>query len=106
MSDSITPQVFKHLAQLAALELDEGEAEYLRTQLNNQLKVIHELEEIPLDDSVKTSSHGIPYTPEIIPSTRPDEHIAYPNPEEIIHQAPDTEDGYIVTPDIPHEELE
>ena len=105
MSDAITPQVFEHLVRLAALELDEQESEYLRGQLNNQLKAIHELEQIPLDETVKPSSHGIPYTPEITPPTRQDEREDCPNPDEIIAQAPDTDEGYIVVPDIPHQEL-
>jgi aspartyl-tRNA(Asn)/glutamyl-tRNA(Gln) amidotransferase subunit C len=106
MSDSITPQVFERLVRLAALELDEQESEYLRGQLNNQLKAIHELEQIPLDEAVKPSSHGIPYTPEITPPTRQDKQVDCLNPEEIIAQAPDTDDGYIVVPDIPHQELD
>jgi aspartyl-tRNA(Asn)/glutamyl-tRNA(Gln) amidotransferase subunit C len=106
MSDSITPEVFEHLVGLAALELDEQESEYLRGQLNNQLKAIHELEQIPLDETVKASSHGIPYSPAITPPTRQDEQVNCPNPEEIIAQAPDTDEGYIVVPDIPHQELD
>ena len=34
---AITPEVFDHLVQLAALELDEKQAEYLRRELNSQL---------------------------------------------------------------------
>lgn len=106
MNEEIDPPLFKHLAELAALELDEKESEYLRAQLNNQLKAIHELEEIPLEEHIKASSHGIPYTSDIAPPPRPDEHIPYPAPEEILNQAPDTDEGYIVVPDIPHEELD
>ena len=51
MSDPITPEIFAHLVDLAALELSPEEAEYLRRQLNNQLKAIHELEAIPLDEA-------------------------------------------------------
>ena len=43
MDDEISPDLFNHLAELAA-----DEAEYLRRQLNNQLKAIHKLETIPL----------------------------------------------------------
>lgn len=106
MTDTITPELFNHLIQLAALELLPEEAEYLRRELNNQLKAIHELEVIPVDSSILVTSHGVPYTPEIIPPIRADDWVPYSNPEDILAQAPETEEGYIVVPDIPHIELE
>jgi aspartyl/glutamyl-tRNA(Asn/Gln) amidotransferase C subunit len=106
MSDQITPEVFDHLEVLAALELSPEEAEYLRGQLNNQLKAIHELEAIPLDPNTPITSHGVPYTPEITPEIRPDQWIPFPDPDAILEQAPETEDRYIVVPEIPHTELE
>lgn len=105
MSDEISPELFRHLVELAALELDDIEAEYLRGQLNNQLKAIHELETIPLDPSTPVASHGVPYTPAISASVRADELHPYPNPGTLIAGAPETEDGYIVVPDIPHQDL-
>ncbi len=106
MTEAITPELFNHLVQLAALELPPEEAEYLRRQLNNQLKAIHELESIPLDPSTPVTSHGVPYTPDITPPLRPDEWVPFPEPAEILADAPETEDGYIVVPVIPHTELE
>ena len=106
MSDPISPEVFNHLVQLAALELEPAEAEYLRRQLNNQLKAINELEAIQLDETLPVTTHGVPYTPEITPPIRPDEWIACPNPDEILAQAPQTEDRYVVVPEIPHTELD
>ena len=106
MSDPISPEVFNHLVQLAALELEPAEAEYLRRQLNNQLKAIDELEAIQLDETLPVTTHGVPYTPEITPSIRPDEWIACLNPDEILAQAPKTEDRYVVVPEIPHTELD
>lgn len=105
MSEEITRPIFDHIVMLAALELDEAESEYLRQQLNNQLKAIHELEAIPLADGVIPTSHGVPYTPEIKPTIRADQWMPYPNPQGILDQAPETEDGYIVVPDIPHTDL-
>ena len=102
----ITPQLFEQLVQLAALELSPQEAEILRQELNNQMKAIDELEAIPLDDSTPITSHGVPYTPEITPQTRSDEWIACPNPQDIIAQAPEAEDGYVIVPDIPHTDLD
>ena len=106
MSDAITPEVFEHLVLLAALELDPQEAEYLRHELNNQLKAIHELEAIPLDPSTIVTSHGVPYTAEITPPVRVDDWLPYPNAEKILQQAPQTDQNYLVVPDIPHTELD
>ncbi len=106
MSDLISVETFNHLVGLAAMELDEQQAEYLRRELNNQLTSIRELEAIPLDDSIGVTSHGVPYTAETSPLPREDVWQPYPTPEEILAQAPDTQDGYIVVPDIPHTTLE
>jgi aspartyl/glutamyl-tRNA(Asn/Gln) amidotransferase C subunit len=92
--------------ELAALELEPGEAEYLRRELNNQLKAIHELEAIPLDEDTPAATHGVPYTADIRPPARTDEWLPYPHPQDILEQTPDTDDGYIVVPEIPHTELE
>jgi aspartyl/glutamyl-tRNA(Asn/Gln) amidotransferase C subunit len=104
--EEITPEVFDHLVELAALELEPVEADYLRRQLNNQLKAIHELEAIPLDEATPVTTHGVPYTPGIRPLARSDEWLPYPHPHDILAQAPETDDGYIVVPEIPHTELE
>ena len=104
--EEITPQLFNHLVNLAALDLTSEESDYLRRELNNQLKAIHELEAIPLDPDTPITSHGVPYTPEITPPIRSDEWAPFNHPEEIISQAPEVEDGYIVVPEIPHTELE
>lgn len=106
MAEEIDRETFDRLARLAALELANDEAEYLRRELNNQLKAIHELEAIPLDLETPLTSHGVPYTPEITPPTREDAWEPYPSPQDILGQAPETEEGYIVVPDIPHTELE
>jgi len=106
MTDQITKALFDHLVELAALDLSPEEAEYLRHELNNQLKAIHELEAIPLSPETETTSHGVPYTAAIRPAERTDEWIPYPAPDEHLVQAPEVEERYIVVPDIPHEELD
>jgi aspartyl-tRNA(Asn)/glutamyl-tRNA(Gln) amidotransferase subunit C len=106
MTDPITPEIFAHLVELAALELDPAEAEYIRRQLNNQLKAINELEAIPLDTETSLTSHGVPFTLEISPALRSDDWIPSPAADAILQQAPQTEDRYIVVPDIPHTTLE
>jgi aspartyl-tRNA(Asn)/glutamyl-tRNA(Gln) amidotransferase subunit C len=104
--NTITPEIFNRLVQLAALELSPEEAEYLRKELNNQLKAIHELEAIPLDSATSITSHGVPYTAQTSPPIRSDNWIPFTHPEEILAQAPESEDGYILVPDIPHTDLD
>jgi len=106
MTDLITPETFTHLVELAALELDENQAEYLRRELNNQLKSISELAAIPLDASLPPSVHGVPYTSQTRPPLRCDEWIPFLNSQTIINQAPQVSENCIVVPDIPHRTLE
>lgn len=105
-TQQITKELFEHLVQLAELDLSPQEVEYLRSELNKQLRAIDELEAIPLDESLPITSHGVPYTPQISPEVRNDEWIAFPNPKDILDQAPETEEGYIIVPDIPHEDID
>ena len=106
MTELISVEIFNHLVELAALELDPQQAEYLRQQLNNQLNAIHELEAIPLEAQAAATSHGVPYTPAILPTLRPDEWKPWADTSEILEQAPQVEGGYIVVPEIPHTNLE
>jgi len=106
MSELIDQETFAHLVGLAALQLDPAEAEYLRQQLNNQLKAIQELAAIPLDNDVPANLHGVSYTTAISPAPRADVWRPYPHPDDILEQAPQAEDGYIIVPDIPHTNLE
>jgi aspartyl/glutamyl-tRNA(Asn/Gln) amidotransferase C subunit len=106
MTDPITPEIFQHLVQLAALQLSPDEAEYVRRQLNNQLKVVRELEAIPLDSGVSVTSHGVPYTDQTSPAPREDTWLPYADVADILSQAPEVADRYIVVPDIPHTTLE
>lgn len=105
MSDQITPDIFEHLVDLAALELDNKQSEYLRGQLNNQLKAIHELEAIPLDADVPASLHGVPFEAAQSAAPRSDDWKPSADVNDILSQAPELEDGYIVVPDIPHTTL-
>jgi aspartyl-tRNA(Asn)/glutamyl-tRNA(Gln) amidotransferase subunit C len=105
MTDAINPELFAHLVQLAALELSPEEAEYLRRELNNQLKAIHDLEAIPLEKDTPVTSHGVAYTPEIIPPGRDDTWMPDLAGKDILPLAPQSEAGYIIVPDIPHTDL-
>ncbi|MGA2821497.1 MAG: aspartyl/glutamyl-tRNA amidotransferase subunit C [Anaerolineales bacterium] len=105
MPGDIAPELFAHLVELAAFELPEEQAEYLRAELNRQLESIRELEEIRLAEEIPITSHGVPYLPAI--SSSPGEDIVrrFPHPERIMAQSPESEEGYFVVPDIPHTEL-
>jgi aspartyl-tRNA(Asn)/glutamyl-tRNA(Gln) amidotransferase subunit C len=105
VADKITAQVFTHLVGLAALELDPAEAEYLRGELNKQLKAIAELEAIPVDDALPITSHGVPYAEDIKPALRDDQIEICQQAEAILRQAPEVEERYIVVPDIPMADL-
>lgn len=94
------------MVSLASLELDEQEAEYLRGQLNRQLKAIHELEVVPIDSDVQPARHGVPFPPAISPDLRADEPLLFEGGDGIISQAPQTAENYIVVPDTPHTRLE
>lgn len=105
MKEPITPEIFAHLVDLAALDLEPDQSEYLRQQLNHQLDAINELESIPLDEDLEITAHGVPFTPQISPAPREDTWQPYPEPNTIIQQAPATDDGWIVVPEIPHTTL-
>lgn len=105
MADIISPELFDKLVELAALELDSVEAEYLRGQLNNQLKAVAELERIPVPDDIPPAAHGITFGRGLRPVWRVDEPTREVDPAAILAQAPEADDGYFVVPDIPHTAL-
>jgi aspartyl-tRNA(Asn)/glutamyl-tRNA(Gln) amidotransferase subunit C len=104
--EAITPEIFAHLVDLAALELEPEEAEYLRGQLNGQLKAVRELAAIQAGEDVPITSHGVPYTSATSPALRADAAVVCPDAQAILDQAPEVEERYIVVPDIPGTELE
>ncbi len=106
MSEEITIDIFNRLVSLAALELDQDQAAYLRRELNQQLKAIHELGTIPLDDTLKVTMHGVTYTLASSPELRADVWQPFPDPDAILAEVPLVEDHYIIVPDIPHEKLD
>ena len=106
MTDEITRELFDKLVDLAALQLEEEEAEYIRRQLNAQLSAIHELAAVPLDEDTPPAAHGVPYNLNISAPARQDAHKPFPKPEEILSGAPEEEDRYFITPEIPHEDLD
>jgi len=105
MPGDITPELFNHLVELAALELPAGQAEYLRAEMNRQLESIRELEAIRVAEEIPITSHGVPYLPDISSPPAADIVQPFPHPEQILAQAPASQEGYFVVPDIPHTEL-
>ena len=106
MPDEISPDLFTRLSVLAALDLDPRESEYLRRQLNGQLKAIAELERIAVPDDVPPAAHGVPFPPDIRPPLRADQAMVDPVlAARILRQAPEGEEGYFVVPDIQHTQL-
>jgi aspartyl/glutamyl-tRNA(Asn/Gln) amidotransferase C subunit len=106
MTDEITPELFAKLISLASFGFDPKEAEYLRAELNNQLKAIRQLESVTLDLDVPLAPRGITYSPDIQQSLRPDVWEPFANVDKLLDQAPEVEDRYLIVPDIPHTELE
>jgi aspartyl-tRNA(Asn)/glutamyl-tRNA(Gln) amidotransferase subunit C len=104
-ADEITPEIFAHLVHLAELELDPGEAEYLRRQLNGQLRAIHEMAAIDVDPATPITSHGVPYPAEARPALREDIVQPCAEADAILAEAPEREERYVVVPDIPHADL-
>lgn len=102
MSEQISRETFNHLVELAALELDETQAEYLRRELNAQLNAIAELSAIPIPADTPITLHGVDFPLERSAQPREDQWLPYDDPDGILAQAPQTEGRYIVVPDIPH----
>lgn len=106
MTEKITKEIFDHMVELAALELDEAEAQYLRKELNNQLLAIEELSAIPLPDDIEPAAHGVPYPENLSAPIREDIHKKFADPDAILAGAPEIEDRYFIVPDIQHEDLD
>lgn len=106
MSEEITREVFDHLVDLAALELDDAESEYLRGQLNQQLNAIRQLAAVPLDELASSAPHGVNYTGEISQPPREDEPLKDKRVADILEQVPETAEGWIVVPEIPSQAVD
>lgn len=105
MIEEIDETVFQHLVELAALELTGEEALYLRQQLNQQLRVVHEMDSMQISSDVKTNPHGIAYTETNSAPIREDVLEPGKKPLDLASIAPQFEDGFIIVPEIPHTKL-
>jgi len=105
-AEKISASIFAHLTRLAALERNPEEGEYLRRELNQQMRAIRELEGIELEADLPITSHGVSYSQASSPELRSDRSEPCPLADDILGQAPEVDERYIVVPDIPSEELE
>lgn len=103
--DIITKEMFDSLVQVAEVELGAEEAEAIFTKMNEQIAVIEQLNAIPLEKELPAVVHGNPYPVEIRIPLREDVWKPFDNVEGILAEAPRTQDGYIVAPDVPHQKL-
>jgi len=55
---------------------------------------------------LKVTTHGVSYNLANSPALREDTWQPHPNPDEILAQAPQVDEHYIIVPDIPHEKLD
>jgi aspartyl-tRNA(Asn)/glutamyl-tRNA(Gln) amidotransferase subunit C len=102
----INSETFAHLVELASFEFEPDQADYLLEQLNKQLKTIQELEAVPIDENITVEIHGVSYTQSLSQALREDTSLTFPDRDELIGQFPRFEDGYVIVPDIPHQELD
>ena len=93
----ISPELFHKLVGLAALELISAEGAYLLTEMNHQLSSVNALLQVPLEDDIQPTLHGIQCQGA---GPRTDAWQPFPTPSEILAGAPEIEDGMIAVPDV------
>jgi aspartyl/glutamyl-tRNA(Asn/Gln) amidotransferase C subunit len=104
-NDAISKEMLNEFIQVAEIKLTDEEKASILATMNDQLKVIHELAAIPVEPGMPPVIHGNPFPVEIQAPLREDVWIPFDHPEEIVNLAPRHRDGYIVSPDVPHQTL-
>lgn len=84
-----------HVARLARLDLTDDERERMRAELSQILEHAEKIQALDLD-GVPPTSHSV----SIRNALRPDEVTPSLDPEEVLANAPDVEDGRIKVPRI------
>ncbi len=105
MDEVIDKNNFAALAAAGGISLTADEAENLREEINRQMCVIRQLDVIPLEDHIRPVTHGNPYPEAVRCELREDINYSFENKGGIIAQAPVTRNGYIVSPDVPHQKI-
>jgi aspartyl/glutamyl-tRNA(Asn/Gln) amidotransferase C subunit len=95
--NKISPELFHKLVGLAALELTDEESDYLLTEMNHQLSSVNALLQVPLEENILPTLHGIDC---LGAGPRADLWQPFPTPNEILAGAPETEDGMFAVPDV------
>ena len=83
------------VADLARLQLSDGEESLVVAELNRILSYMEKLNELNTEN-VEPASHIISFSD----SFRPDEAELFPHRDEILGQVPKIKDGYVVVPKI------
>ncbi|MGN0524493.1 Asp-tRNA(Asn)/Glu-tRNA(Gln) amidotransferase subunit GatC [Eubacterium sp.] len=89
----ITPDLIKYLEKLARITLSEDEEKKVGNELQDILTYIDMLNELDTD-GVEAMSHCFPVTNVM----REDEVAPSMSPDEIVANAPESQDGYFVVP--------
>ena len=89
----ITPDLIKYLEKLARITLSEDEEKKVGNELQDILTYIDMLNELDTD-GVEAMSHCFPVTNVM----RGDEVAPSMSPDEIVANAPESQDGYFVVP--------
>ena len=89
----ITPDLIKYLETLARITLNEEEVKMVGSELQDILTYIDMLNELDTD-GVEAMSHCFPVTNVM----REDEVSASMTPDEIVANAPESQDGCFVVP--------
>lgn len=89
----ITPDLIKYLEKLARITLSEDEEKKVGNELQDILTYIDMLNELDTD-GVEAMSHCFPVTNVM----REDEGAPSMSPDEIVANAPESQDGYFVVP--------
>lgn len=89
----ITPDLIKYLETLARITLNEDEEKKVGNELQDILTYIDMLNELDTD-GVEAMSHCFPVTNVM----REDEVSASMTPDEIVENAPESQDGCFVVP--------
>ena len=89
----ITPELIKYLESLAWITLSEEEEKKVGNELQDILTYIDKLNELDTK-GVEAMSHSFPLTNVL----RADEVKASMNPDEIVANAPESQDGAFVVP--------
>ena len=89
----ITPDLIKYLESLARITLSESEEEKVGKELQDILTYVDTLNELDTTD-VEAMSHSFPITNVL----RKDEVKPSMSPDEIVANAPESQDGAFVVP--------